>query len=129
MEKTIKETTVTDMPKTENVTPQEPDASVFQTVQYLIYFIFGTLDVLLIFRLLLKLLGASTSSGFVNFIYGITGVFVYPFEGIFRALFSKGVETSSVFEPSTVVAIIVYAILAWGIVELVRIMSGKKQEE
>jgi len=72
-------------------------------------------------------MGASHSSPFVNIIYGITGVFVLPFEGIFRRGFTHGLETTSVIEPSVAVALIVYAILAWGIVKLMRIFSGEKQ--
>jgi len=100
-----------------------------QTIQYLIYFIFGVLEILLAFRLVLKLMGASIASAFVSFIYGLTGLFILPFEGIFRRGYAQGVETTSVLEPSTVVAIIVYAVLAWGIVKLLLILSGEKQVE
>ena len=100
-----------------------------QTIQYLIYFIFGVLEILLAFRLVLKLMGASIASAFVGFIYGLTGLFILPFEGIFRRGYAQGVETTSVLEPSTVVAIIVYAVLAWGIVKLLLILSGEKQVE
>jgi len=99
-----------------------------QTVEYLIYFFFGTLEILLAFRLILKLTGASLSSAFVGLIYGLTGIFILPFEGIFRRGFAQGIETASVLEPSTLVAIIVYAVLAWGIVKLLRIISGEKQQ-
>ena len=98
-----------------------------QTVEYLVYFLFGALEIFLAFRLVLKLMGASIGSSFVNIIYGLTGIFILPFEGIFRRGYTQGVETTSVLEPSTLVAIIVYAILAWGIVKLVRISSGKRQ--
>jgi len=117
--------------KQETVTTQggdiEPKATSSQTIEYLIYFFFGVLEILLIFRLVLKLLGAGLSSSFVSFIYGLTGIFILPFEGIFRRWFGQGAETTSVLEPSTIVAIIVYAVLAFGIVKLVRIFSGKKQ--
>jgi len=103
-------------------------ASGTQTVEYLIYFLLGTLEVLLVFRLVLKMMGASTTSAFVNLIYGITGIFILPFEGIFRRGINQGLETSSVFEPATVVAIIVYAVLAWGVVKLIRIFSGEKMQ-
>ena len=99
-----------------------------QTVEYLIYFFFGVLEILLAFRLVLKLTGASISSAFVGLIYGLTGIFILPFEGIFRRGFAPGVETTSVLEPSTIVAIIVYAVLAWGIVKLLRILSGEQQQ-
>ena len=80
------------------------------------------------FRLVFKLTGASISSAFVKMIYNLIGIFILPFEGIFRRGYAQGVETTSVLEPSTLTAIIVYAVLAWGIVKLVQIFSGKKQE-
>lgn len=92
------------------------------------YFLFGALEILLAFRLVLKLLGAGVSSYFVDLIYAISGIFIWPFEGIFRRATTPGLETASVLEPSTLVAIIVYAIVAWGIVKLVRIASGEQQE-
>ncbi|HCX25775.1 MAG: hypothetical protein UX08_C0012G0051 [Candidatus Collierbacteria bacterium GW2011_GWB1_45_35] len=109
------------------VSETKVEASNTQTAEYLIYYVLGTLEILLAFRLLLKLAGASLSSGFVRMIYGLTSIFVWPFEGIFRKGFAQGVETTSVLEPATIVALIVYAILAWGIVKLVRISSGEKQ--
>jgi len=109
-------------------TPAKREATSFQTFEYLIYFFFGVLEILLAFRLVLKLAGASLSSAFVSLIYSITGIFILPFEGIFRRGFAQGVETTSVFEPSTLVAIIVYAVLAWGIVKLIRILSGQQQQ-
>ncbi len=98
-----------------------------QTVEYLIYFFFGFLEILLAFRLIFKLAGASTSSAFVNFIYGITGLFILPFEGIFTGGTSRGLETTSILEPATLVALVVYPLASWGIVKLVRILSGEQQ--
>ena len=100
-----------------------------QTTEYLVYFAFGLLEVLLAFRLVLKMTGASLASGFVSMIYTLTGIFIMPFEGIFRRGFAQGVETTSILEPATLVALIVYVIVAWGIVKLVRISSGEKQPE
>jgi len=127
MTEIIKETVTTRSADTANTT--QTGASGSQTVEYLIYFFFGILEILLAFRLVLKLAGASMSSAFVGLIYGITGIFILPFEGIFRRGFAQGVETTSVFEPSTLVAIIVYAFIAWGIVKLVQIISGRQQTD
>jgi len=99
-----------------------------QTTEYLIYFIFGFLESMLALRLLFKLAGASLSSAFVGFIYGITGLFILPFEGIFRRGISEGLETASILEPATVVAIVIYALIAVGVVKLVHILSGERQE-
>jgi hypothetical protein len=115
----IKETVVTQADTAE--------ATRSQTAEYLIYFAFGLLESLLAFRLILKLTGASVSSSFVSAIYGLTGIFILPFEGIFNRWFAQGVGTGAVLEPSTLVAIFTYIFLGWGIVKLVRIGSGEKQ--
>ena len=108
--------------------PVKDETTSFQTVGHLVYFLFGALEILLAFRLVLKLAGANISSAFVGFIYGLTGIFILPFEGIFRRGTAPGIETTSVFEPATLVAIIVYAVVAWGIVKLLSILSGEKQQ-
>src|SRR5438445_294858 len=46
-------------------------------------FIVGVIDVLIAGRFLLKLLGASSQSSFVNAIYGVSAPLVAPFHGIF----------------------------------------------
>ncbi len=102
-------------------------ATTAQTIEYLIYFFFGFIEVLLAFRLAFKLAGASTMSAFVNFIYGVTGLFILPFEGIFSRGTTQGLETTAVLEPAILVALVVYAFAAWGIVKLIRISSGEKQ--
>lgn len=130
MAEIIRETTVTSQEGNSGsvtVAPDKKIATDSQTVEYLIYYFFGAVEILLAFRLVLKIMGASLSSGFVKMIYGVTGIFILPFEGIFRRGFTQGIETTSVIEPSVVVAIIVYVVLAWGIVKLIRIASGEKQ--
>lgn len=127
----ITKETVTTQNDSENKvanTPAKNEATSSQTVEYLVYFFFGALEVFLAFRLVLKLTGASLSSGFVGLIYGLTGIFILPFEGIFHRATTKGIETTAVLEPATLVSIIVYAVLAVGIVKLVRILSGKQQQ-
>ena len=129
MAEIVKETVTTqnEGPKAAVTTETKRVASSSQTVEYLVYFFFGVVEILLAFRLVLKLTGASISSAFVGLIYGLTGIFILPFEGIFRRGFAQGVETTSVLEPSTLVALIVYAVLVWGIVKLLKILSGEQQ--
>ena len=112
-----------------NVTvPATAEVSGNQTVGRVVYFLFGILEVLLVFRLIFKLAGASYGSSFVSLIYSLTGIFIMPFNGIFRQATATGVETTAVLEPATLVAIIVYAVLAWGIVALIRIASRERAE-
>jgi len=130
MTEIIKETTL-ETQENHNVpvanTVSSRDATGYQTAEYLVYFFFGVLEVLLIFRFVFKLMGANDTSAFISFIYKLTDIFILPFEGIFSRLFTKVVGTTSVIEPSTLVAIVVYAVIGLGLVKLIRIISGKQQ--
>jgi len=84
--------------------------------------IVGVVDVLIAGRFLLKLLGASTQSSFVGFIYGVTAPLVGPFHGIF----ANSGTSSNVFEPAALVAIAVFALIGWGAVVLIRIATAPK---
>lgn len=88
----------------------------------IIYFVLAVLEVLLLLRFLFRLLGANQGSSFVMFLYNLTHVFVGPFNGIFN----DQALGQSVFEFSTIVAMIVYALIAWGIVSLCRIIFAPK---
>jgi len=65
---------------------------------------------------------------FVDLIYRITGIFILPFNGIFRQATTTGVETTAILEPATIVAIIVYILIAWGIVKLIGLISRKQAD-
>ncbi len=95
----------------------------------LIYYILGVLEVLLAFRLVLKVLGSNPQSIFVNGIYSISRIFMVPFVGIFRTAVNNGIETKSLLEPALIIAMIVYALVAWGIVKLIEIMSNRKDSQ
>lgn len=99
-----------------------------QMVQNLVYFIFGLIEVLLAFRLFLKFAGANPASAFVRFVYNATAMLIWPFQGIFHTAVAKGVDATSVFEPATLVALIVYMVVAGGIVELIAILSRERVE-
>ena len=83
------------------------------------WYIFYVIEALLLFRFLLRLLAANPNAGFTQFIYAISGVFVAPFRYVFRATAVGG----SAFEWSTLLAMLVYWVLVWGIIRL--IVMGK----
>ncbi len=91
-----------------------------KSVKY-IYYVLGVLEVFFTFRLVFKILGANAENDFVSFLYSFTDIFLAPFKGIFRFAVSEGIETKSIFEPTLIIAMIVYALLAWGIVKLIEI--------
>lgn len=101
-------------------TSNVPSRVIFKRV---IWYIAGVIIVLLAFRIVLLLLAANQGSGFVNFIYSVAGVFAAPFYGIFNYTPNYG---HFYFEISSVVAIVVYALVAWGLGTLVDI--GRHQE-
>ncbi len=98
--------------------------AIFRTYQ-VIWYLLGVVEVVLAFRVLLKLLGANTQSGFTSFIYAVSNPFALPFAGIL------GITDISVMvlEWSTLIAMAVYAVVAYGIVALFQLVKPTNQEE
>ena len=90
-----------------------------------VWYIFGLIDVLIAIRFVLKLFGANVEAGFVQLIYGVSGVFMAPF----NAIFSTQRVAASRLEWSALVAIAVYALIAWGVVMLIRAVSPREHAE
>jgi hypothetical protein len=82
-----------------------------------IWYILGFVEVLLAFRFILKILAANPYSGFTDLVYSLTAPLVSPFVGILGVI-STG---NSLIEWSTVIAMIVYLCLAWGLVYLLEL--------
>ncbi len=83
----------------------------------IIWYILGLLEVLLAFRFVIKLLGANPAAGFTNFIYNITHIFADPFVSVFGITKVSG----SIFEWTTLLAMLVYWVIAFAIVKLLLI--------
>lgn len=64
----------------------------------IVWYILGIVEILLAFRLVLKLLGANAGAGFTNFIYTVTAPFASPFVSVFRTTKAQG----STFEWTTI---------------------------
>lgn len=84
-------------------------------VRRIVWFIAGVVIALLAIRMVLLLLAANQGNAFVDFIYNLSAVFAAPFYGIFSYQPTYG---SSTFEVSSLVAIIIYALIAWGLAKL-----------
>jgi hypothetical protein len=126
VEQVVRRTKVV-VPQTGSGSPQkeyQTKKAIFRTYQ-VIWYILGIIEVVLTFRILLKFLGASTFSGFTNFIYAISGPFALPFAGILGTT----VSSNLVFEWSTLIAMAVYAIVAYGIVALFQLVKPTNSDE
>ena len=97
--------------------------------QRIIYTIFGVISAVLAFRLIFKLLGANPENVFVRGIYAFTQPIVGVFEGIFSSATINGAETTSVFEPATLIAMVVIALIAWVVLKLITPRSGNRFEK
>lgn len=101
---------------TEIVDRPDADRAANQTVAArVVWYIAGVLLTLLAFRFVLALLGANQANGFANFIYSVSHPFVAPFFSLFGYNLSYGV---SHVETYTLVAMAVYALVAYGIAKL-----------
>ncbi len=85
----------------------------------IVYFLLGVLEVVLGLRWLFRLLGANTGNSFTDTLYSVSHPFVAPFNGIFN---DQALGRQGVFEFSTLVAMLVYALIAWGVVALINLL-------
>jgi len=91
----------------------------------IVWFVFGVIEVFIGIRFVLTLFGANAEAGFVQFIYSVSDVFMAPF----NAIFSTQTVEGATFEWSALVAIAVYALIAWGLVALIRALSPRRHAE
>ncbi len=97
---------------------------IFRSYQ-IIWYILGIIEFLLVFRFILKMIGANPLSGFTDLIYTLSNPLALPFTGVVAPMVS-GV---SVFEWSTMIAGIVYLLLAYGIVQLFQFIKPVTPDE
>ena len=81
----------------------------------LIWLGLGLLEGLLALRIFLKLIGANAANPFAGLLYSFTDVFLVPFVGLTGTPAAGGM----VLEISSLIAMIVYALVAWVIERLV----------
>lgn len=99
------------------------------TLQRIVGAIFGIIEALLAFRLVFRLLGANPGNGFVSGIYNVTKPIVDIFQGIFSRVTTDGLETTAIFEPATLIAMIVVALIAWVVFKLISPRTGNRVEK
>jgi hypothetical protein len=107
---TIQKTTEVRSPRAEGEQQQN-------VAERIVWYITGVILVLLGFRFLLSLLGANITNGFANFIYDTSHPFVSPFFSLFS--YDNYAYGVSRFEAYTLIAMVFYAVVGWGIAKLV----------
>lgn len=86
-------------------------------LNYLINLVVGVVEAILGFRFILKLFGANSGAPFVRWIYDMSRPLLQPFAGMFPSPVTDG---RYVLEFTTLFAILVYALVAYLLTELLR---------
>ena len=81
----------------------------------IIYYLTGSLIVLLLIRIVLSLFGANPDNKFASFIYGLSAPFIAPFLNLFPTPALGDFQ----LEINTLVALGVYGLLAWLVARLI----------
>jgi hypothetical protein len=91
---------------------------------YLVWLALVMLEALIALRFGLKLIGANADSGFAILVYGFSNLFLFPFTG----LISNYTAGAIVLEVSSLIAMVVYALVFWGIERLVWVIFYRPRE-
>ena len=91
------------------------------TLSHIILYLFGLIETVLGLRFFLRVADANESNGIIRFLYVISDGFLAPFRSIFPKMSIEG----SVFEWSTLTAMVLYAILGSLIVKFIAIVNDE----
>jgi hypothetical protein len=109
-ERRMSPNTISEVQSTQKEAERERRNFSFKITQ-LVWLFLGILEALLALRFVLKLIGANQASPIAVFIYGFTKLFLWPFAG----LTGTPAAGAMVLEFTTLIAMVVYALIAWGI--------------
>lgn len=93
--------------------------------EYLLWFLM-VLEVTLLLRFLLKLIGADPNNPFAGFLYALTDILLYPFLGIVNSPSIHPPNQS--FEFSTLIGAIVYFLVFYALRRFLRILTSPPEE-
>jgi len=89
-------------------------------LQAFVALIFGLIEIILIFRFVLRLLGASANAEIVSWVYVNSAPFLSPFAFAFTPLILPG---GFIIEFSTLLAIFAYAVIGYVLREVMNMLK------
>jgi hypothetical protein len=84
----------------------------------LIWLGLGILEALIGLRVIFKLIAVNPDNILASLLYGVTNLFLFPFAELTPTPVSGGM----VLETSSLIAMVVYALLAWAMVKVVEVI-------
>lgn len=106
-----------DVRTTEHEEGREQRFATFKATQ-LIWLLLGLVEAAIALRVVFKLLGVNAANTFATLLYNVTNVFVAPFASLTGAPAAGG----SVLEISSIIAMIVYLLIAWALERIVYVL-------
>jgi hypothetical protein len=102
---------------TQHEAGQEQRVTGFRATQ-IIWLLLGIIEVLIGLRFVFKLIGVNAVNNFANFLYSLTNILVAPFASLAGTPSASGME----LEVSSLLAMIIYLVVAWGIERIVNVV-------
>jgi len=102
-------------------TGQSEQRNFVSRLTQLVWLLFGILEALIGLRVFLKLIAANASNAFAALVYNASSLFVWPFSGLTRTPAAEGM----VLDIPSIIAMLVYALVAWVIVRLLWIVLDR----
>jgi len=87
-------------------------------VTQIIWLLLGLLEAAIALRVLFKLIGVNAGNPFAALLYSFTNLFVAPFASLIGAPAAGGM----VLEISSIIAMIVFLVIAWGLERIVYVL-------
>lgn len=84
----------------------------------------GIVEGLIGLRVVLRMMAANPGNPFADFVYALSGVFLWPFQTLVN---NPSAEGGVVLEVSSIIAMMVYLLLAWVFVELLWLLLGRER--
>ena len=102
---------------TEHEEGREQRFATFKATQ-LIWLLLALVEAAIALRVVFKLIGVNAGNSFATLLYNVTNLFVAPFANLTGAPAAGG----SVLEVSSIIAMIVYMLIAWAVVSIVNLL-------
>lgn len=102
---------------TEHEQGQRQRIATFKATQ-MIWLLLGLLEASIALRVVFKLIAANAANPFAKLLYGATNIFLAPF----KSLVGNPTSSNNVLEITSVIAMLVYLLIAWGIERIVYVL-------
>jgi len=89
----------------------------------MIWLLLGLLEASIALRVVFKLIAVNAANQFAKLLYGVTNIFVAPF----KSLVGNPTSGNNVLEITSIIAMLVYLLIAWGIERIVYVLFYRER--